>query len=395
MNTTPPAPCVLADGAGCPHAAPHATRLSLFRVVFRKQRRGCATVAARGRWPLPLSRRGPVPIQSPAPSLLAPCRGATCQARRRGFVPRRVCTACHKKQPGLGDGFPPMAAQPLPRAPGIPASSWALGKLRQRGRRRLARGSRGEKTGFLARAGVAALSARGRGLLFAGCCSLALPASAAVSLAAALRPWGGGGGHPGDRGSVPTGDTPTSALVKGVIVPPPPSFLPGGGRPPVLCVVGLAWAAGWPWPHARCRALFQRQLPVGTAWQPSCLRARPGQDPWAAGSPLRGVAATGAGATAVTSLQFSAQRWLFSAPAPSLKLGGDERGAGSPCPAEKSLWRGAWWLHPFKSDVSALKAPGFPSQSCLQEGAFLPPGLLGDQNVSPRGFVGTLWHVGW
>lgn len=79
------------------------------------------------------------------------------------------------------------------------------------------------------------------------------------------------GRHLGERGFVPVGDTPCLALVKGVIVSPGVGWC-------WLCVAGLAQAACWPWPPLRFCALFQRQLPVGTAWHPSCLRGQMEQD---------------------------------------------------------------------------------------------------------------------
>lgn len=194
------------------------------------------------------------------------------------------------------------------------------------------------------------------GLLFAGFCCCFAP-----------QLW-----LPGGCACVPTGDAPGLGAAERGSCPPPGV---------ALCVAGLAQRAAQPWRPARCRALFQRQLPVGTAWQLSLLRARRGRTllPWAAGSPP-GRAAT-RGATAVVSLQFSAQPRLFLPGFCASSIPKAEQGMSKepvlPHGAENSLWRGAQWRHPLQ------KAPGFPPWSCVREGGGSAPASWA--HGSPRG----------
>lgn len=172
-----------------------------------------------------------------------------------GSLPKEVTTAlCHSHSHCVSQGE---AGVPH----GSPPTPCQLGTLRQWGRSWLAQGTQcqgwGEQTGFLARAGSAAL-----------CLQVSVALCWVCSCAAALHP------SSGSLGAVPVSPQVaplTLALLNGAVVVPTQS--------PALCVAGLARRAAWPWLPARCRALFQRQLPVGMAWQLSLLRAGPGQDP--------------------------------------------------------------------------------------------------------------------
>lgn len=141
----------------------------------------------------------------------------------------------------------------------------------------------------------------------------------------------------------------------------------GGGQCPALCVAGLARRAAWPWPPARCHALFQRQLPVGMAWQPSLLQAGLGQDPAPLGHQVTSV--QGCNTRGHRCHDFAVLSSSVAFPPGFLCQKAEEGMSKEPVlrqSAEKSLWRGASGVTPCRSDVSALKAPGFPPWSCVR-----------------------------
>lgn len=163
------------------------------------------------------------------------------------------------------------------------------------------------------------------------------------------------GGTPGICGSVPAGDTLPLALLKGAIVP-----LPGAAG--AVCGgagvgSGLALAPcppPCPFPAAAaCGHGLAAVLPAGLAGAgPLSIASAQGCDTWGR--------CHGCHEFAVLNL---AVAFLCISSVPGWdRLRGDKQGAGSPCPAKKSLWKGARWLHHCRSDVSDVKSPDFPSQ---------------------------------